>query len=571
MNRLAKLLAACDLRPVTSLRALYNNNDGNAYDLDGIRIVCEETQRNTPEIVRFVISIPLDWLISNVDTEAYGIVIADYCLRGFLLKIQDIMLERMHVTKKEQYTGRIIIHEPSNKVLQRNAAYVNGGMLHLTLKIQFPVHMMSGRSVVNGKVSVRIVKRELGRAIKNFVAEFDSGGCAARITVYQRQCRIRALLSEKGYVCFIANGSILPREALSECPMVNAVPFTAPPEDEVTLPMPGGTTLTGMAIRQGVTVITGGGYSGKSTLLDAVLHGIYDHIPGDGREYCVTRRNSCKIAAEDGRPVTSLDITPFIRSMPGTDMSHFSTPHASGSTSQAANIMEAIAFGCNTLLIDEDRTATNFMIRDTRMKALIKNDPIIPFTDRVRQLYREAGVSTVLIIGGSSEYLDIADAVYFMEDFRIHNITDMVNKERVHPYEHFDVHDVQAVRWRQPRVLASGALTSFTSNAEAGKYREYMLVDGRKMTIGDTYADISQVESIISEEQAAAIAWICRHIALGCTGRPIDLMNEARKAYNAIRKEGLSFLLSPTIPVDDALELPHLPDILAAFARMGPL
>ena len=150
--------------------------------------------------------------------------------------------------------------------------------------------------------------------------------------------------------------------------MENAVPFMSPPEDEVTLTFDDGTSLTGMTIKQGVTVITGSSYSWKSTFLNALLSGIYDHIPGDGREYCISRHSSFKIVTEDGRLVTSLDITPFIHSMPGMDMANFSTLHASGSTSQAANIMEAIAFGCDVLLIDEDRTATNFMIRDTRMK-----------------------------------------------------------------------------------------------------------------------------------------------------------------------------------------------------------
>ena len=571
MNRLSRLLGACDLNDVTSLRVLFHNNEGNAYDFDDIRVACEETHRSTPGIVRFVISIPTDMLIRQKNIQGWGIVFADYALRSFVRQIQTIAIDRFHVTKKEQYTGKIFIHEPNHKILRRNAACMSGEMLNISLKIRFPLYMMQKRSVVNGKLSVRIVKRELARAIRDFITEFDSVECMERIAVYQRQCQIREMLLERGYVCFIANGSILPRQENSDEYMHNAVPFISPPEDEVSITFKDGTTLSGMAIRQGVTVITGGGYSGKSTLLDAILNGIYDHIPGDGREYCITKRSSCKIAAEDGRPVSSLDIAPFIRSMPGMDTSVFSTPQASGSTSQAANIMESIAFGNDVLLIDEDRTATNFMIRDARMKVLIQNDPIVPFTDRVRQLYREADVSTVLIIGGSGEYLDIADNVYFMENYLIHNLYEKKEQTRLHPYTYYDVKDDAPICWRQDRTLASGTLTAFTGNAEPGKYKEDMTINGKKLTVGDILTDISRIESIVSAKQVNAIAWICLYLARNCAGRPINLFAEVKAVYTKIESEGLSFLLNSSIAVDDIMELPNLFDVLASISRMSPL
>jgi hypothetical protein len=199
--------------------------------------------------------------------------------------------------------------------------------------------------------------------------------------------------------------------------MRGALPFTSPPDDEVEI-----AGVRGMGIKRGVTVISGGGYSGKSTVLNAISAGIYNHALGDGRELCITNESAVTITAEDGRAVSSLNISPFIKWLPSGDAKSFSTSHASGSTSQAANIIEAVESGAAVLLIDEDRSATNFMIRDSVMKALIKNEPITPFTDRVRELAAN-GVSTVLVIGGSGEYLNVADKVYMMDEYVMSDVT----------------------------------------------------------------------------------------------------------------------------------------------------
>ena len=202
---------------------------------------------------------------------------------------------------------------------------------------------------------------------------------------------------------------------------------------------------------------------------------------------------------------------------------------------------------------------------------LIKNDPIIPFTDRVRELYREAGVSTVLIIGGSGDYLDIADTVLLMEDYRIHNINERAEQTRIHPFEYYDVKDIKLICWRQNRILAAGTLSAFTSNAETEKYKERISIDNRKITIGDILTDVLRIESIVSEEQVNAIAWICRYIAGQCIGKPINLIAEINAIYKRILKDGLTFLLSSSIATDDTLELPYLFDVMAAISRMSLL
>ena len=212
--------------------------------------------------------------------------------------------------------------------------------------------------------------RDLPFAVNKFIAEFDIEGLNRTLALAEKQSSIRAWLANSSYCAFIANGSILPRETGTDLPMLNAVPFQSPPDDEIEI-----CGVRGMGIPKGVTVITGGGYSGKSTLLDAISAGIYDHRAGDGRELCITEESAVTISAEDGRSVKCLNISPFIKWLPGGDTSNFSTEHASGSTSQAANIMETVDSGAKLLLMDEDRSATNFMIRDRMMKELIEKEP----------------------------------------------------------------------------------------------------------------------------------------------------------------------------------------------------
>ncbi len=205
------------------------------------------------------------------------------------------------------------------------------------------------------------------------------------------------------------------------------IPFQSPASFEATFNTPHHGEIKGMGIPCGVTLIVGGGFHGKSTLLHALERGVYNHLPGDGRQWAITIQDAVKIRAEEGRRVEGVDISPFINNLPlGQDTSHFSTDNASGSTSQAANIIEALGMGCKLLLIDEDTSATNFMIRDGRMQALVtkEREPITPFLDQVRPLYEELGVSSILVIGGSGDYLDVADHVMMMNEYKPFDVTD---------------------------------------------------------------------------------------------------------------------------------------------------
>jgi predicted ABC-class ATPase len=277
--------------------------------------------------------------------------------------------------------------------------------LCLMIQVQLPYHKM--------KKTIRMLTSDLPKIMDRYIREFDRGELLKVMELSQRQHSVREFLKTSDYCAFIANGSILPRSKGTDLPMQGGVPFKSSEADEIEI-----AGVRGMGIKRGVTVITGGGYSGKSTLIDAIASGINNHVLGDGRELCITDSTAATVCAEDGRAISHVNISPFIKNIPGSDTSDFSTERASGSTSEAANIMEAVDAGSKLLLIDEDRSATNFMIRDPVMRRLIKDEPITPFTERVQELSR-MGISTILVIGGSGEYLSVADKVYIMQGLRL--------------------------------------------------------------------------------------------------------------------------------------------------------
>jgi len=254
-----------------------------------------------------------------------------------------------------------------------------------------------------------------------------------------------------------------------------------------------------MGIKKGVTVITGGGYSGKSTLIDAVEMGIYNHTPGDGRDFVITDACALKIYAEDGRPVTNLDMSPFYKYFPGgADVKMFSTHHASGSVSQAANIIEAVYAGAKLLLIDEDKSATNFMIRDKNMRFIVEKEPIIPFTDRIKEL-SEKDISTILVIGGSSEYLSYAETVILMEDYAARDITSCVQNLNLPQTEYAD----EMASWTKKR-----SYVPIKTNKEFIYFRTVTAENQKKIILDEYSADITLLSSLVTGEQLNHLASI---------------------------------------------------------------
>ncbi|GMH83251.1 hypothetical protein TL16_g09534, partial [Triparma laevis f. inornata] len=343
------------------------------------------------------------------------------------------------VTRRSNWSGPkggdVKIMQPGQNVLSQSAVHVqNDGSVLAHFTVSLPAR---GRSIL-GQVAANIFGSSVPQIVRAGLlsASFNPAATEAYVYAVEDQANLRRQLDAHNppLVAFVADGSVLPRSSgASDTPLTvgpnepNVVPFASPQTMSVTLTLTNqNRTISGMGIPEGVTVIVGGGFHGKSTLLTAIQLGVYDKIPGDGREFIVTRPDVVKVRAEDGRQLHSVDIRPFINNLPfGRSTAQFTSRDASGSTSQAANVMEALEMGSNTLIFDEDTCATNFMIRDAKMAALVhaNSEPITPFISRVSSLYSDGRVSSIMVVGGAGDYLNVADKVLMMSNYSCNDVT----------------------------------------------------------------------------------------------------------------------------------------------------
>jgi predicted ABC-class ATPase len=543
---------------------------GPYYYYRDIEIKFDVTHRILLEKPTITIKIPLKHLNLD-DISSYStlqqLAIEDYCLRSFADYIKRNNTEYYSRTKEAKITGMLYIHEPGQEIVQRNCSFLTQDN-HVCIMIQalLPIYKDSEKKLtINGKKAAKMMTRDLPRIIDEFIDNFDKAAVNSWIETASIQEHIRLFLKESPYCCFVANGSILPRLNGTQLPQENSIPFISPTADEIKIQFNNEKVITGMGIKKGVIVITGGGYSGKSTLLDAIAVGVYNHIPGDGREYVVTDESALKISAEDGRSIQKVDLSPFIKWLPSSDVSIFSTTHASGSTSQAANIMEAINFGSKLFLIDEDKSATNFMIRDSRMKQLIKKEPITPFTDRVQQLFNETGISTILVIGGSGEYLEIADNVILMDEFVAYNFTSEAKAIRNNSLESYIEDNGHPINWYHHRKIIREGFTPYPK--EQGTER-FDVVEREAIILGDEKLDVRMLHGIISHAQLNALAYMLRFTEVKALEEVIDIQEVVSTVYREIETKGLDSVFTNVFLTERWLELPRKTELIAAINRM---
>lgn len=362
---------------------------------------------------------------SLYDRREKRIALQDFLLRQFGRRIEAASL-RGHEAGSGK-SGLLSVSRCGQEILERSACQIDRekGSLIIRMEVGFPARGRTICSQVLEEIFFELLPVCIRQTLSCQAYKWEALEQVAYLAEDQQY--IREQLKELGLVAFVANGSVLPRETgVSRRPMKGAVPFYSPGSMEIDLELPHYGTISGMAIPKGVTVIIGGGYHGKSTLLKAIEAGVYNHIAGDGREYVITDDTAMKIRAEDGRSIRDVDISMFINHLPnGKDTKGFFTEDASGSTSQAAGMVEAMEAGAKVFLIDEDTSATNFMIRDELMQMVVspESEPITPFVDRVRELYEVFGISTVLVAGSSGSYFSRADVVVQMNCYKASDVT----------------------------------------------------------------------------------------------------------------------------------------------------
>ena len=489
----------------------------------------------------------------------------DYLLRRFGRQAGHFS----HQAKGSGKSGVLAVTAPGQEVLERTDCEVRSGTVTLRFEAGFPAN---GRTI-NARELEKILFDFLPVCVEQglLYAHTPKEDLAGIIALAEDQHFIREELARLELAAFVADGSILPRESgVSDRPMKDAVPFHAPDELAVTLELPHRGPLRGMGIRRGITLIAGGGYHGKSTLLKALERGIYDHIAGDGREYVITDATAVKIRAEDGRKVTATDISLFINHLPsGRDTAKFSTLDASGSTSQAANIAEALETGSKLLLMDEDTSATNFMVRDELMQAVIarEQEPITPFLERALDLWQKAGVSLILVVGSCGAYFHIADFVVQMDAYHAKDITAQVKaalEGRPAPMLSAPGFHLPAGR----RVVDLSGDHQTRKNYRGNGYRQERLKVKRfgktSFSVGDRELDLRYVEQLVDAGQTLALAYMVRYAREHLAGQSVEEISAA--LLRLVESEGLGAVCGNAV-VPAGLTLPRLQEIFACFNR----
>ncbi|HCG8134650.1 TPA: ABC-ATPase domain-containing protein [Vibrio parahaemolyticus] len=474
---------------------------------------------------------------------------------AFQRAARDFIARSFEQFAKQENTVSIALN--GQTVLDSTAVLFTEEGIELRFRVNLPAE---GRSVL-GKKANNILTFHLPKFIRRATLEreLDKEAMVKHCQVVEDQSALREQLEAHNLVAFVANGSVLPRIAGNcDLPMKEAVEFTAPESLQVTLHAPNKGYVTGLGIPKGITLIVGGGFHGKSTLLNAIERSIYDHIPGDGREYIVTDQKAMKIRAEDGRCVHHLNLSNYINHLPmGKDTADFSTQDASGSTSQAAWLQESIEAGATSLLIDEDTSATNFMIRDERMQALVAkgDEPITPLVDRIGQLRDELDISTIIVMGGSGDYLDAANTVIQMHDYQAVDVTEKAKQVIAqHPTQRHNESE-ESLQTFRPRALNRVALMNILTD---GKFR--VSAKGKdSLRFGKEFTDLSSLEQIESADEVNAIGWLWFQLAQ----LPGWCNNPAKDI-----EEMLSGEWHASLPKQGDLAKPRTLDVMAALNRM---
>ena len=487
------------------------------------------------------------------------VALQDMILRRFSAKLSSISGRAGGSGK----SGTMIASRPGQEILDRSACQLDrAGGVTLRFYAGFPA---AGRTVLAGELE-KMLFRFLPDVVRETAcaAAWQSGTVQSVLDLAEDQAFLRAELEKRSLCAFVADGAILPRESgISQKPMQDALPFRAPEEDRITLELPHRGTISGMAVRRGITLIIGGGYHGKSTLLKALELGVYNHIAGDGREYVVTDDSAVKVRAEDGRCVNGDDISLFINHLPNQkDTTAFFTENASGSTSQAASVVEAMECGARTLLMDEDTCATNFMVRDALMQKIVSDEeePITPFSGRMRALYEKSGVSTVLVAGSSGAFFGRADTIIQMDRYEPKDVTARVRA--LVPFQKGEAADGPDICPDQKRRFPRPGRDF---DEERGRVKHKSLgTDGFLIGHGET--DLRLVEQLADREQSECLARTFLLMAKGKMNGRNNVASLVRGWELDFQREGFGmYEENGHIPGD--LARPRKEELAAAISR----
>ncbi len=521
------------------------------YDFGAYRLWIDHVQGDpfaSPSRVRIVYRNQGNIPVSYFENRHRRIAAEDYLLRSLhrFLRNGD-----GRAAKGSGKSGLVTACRTGQEILETTAMHIGKDAIEARIEVGFPAF---GRTIAAGELAQILFHLIPDMAQQVFKMNPHMKQDLDKVTALaDDQQFIREALPAHDLAAFVADGSILPRESgVSQRPMRDAVVFKSPDTLAVTLDLPHRGQVRGMGIRHGITVIAGGGFHGKSTLLKALERGVYNHISGDGRELVITDESAFKLRAEEHRCIHETDISMFINNLPmKSDTTHFQTENASGSTSQAANTVEALASGSTVLLIDEDTSATNFMVRDGRMAQLVSDEkePITPFIRKIRSLYSDLGISTILVAGSSGDYLSVADTVLQMDCYETRDVTARAKELAVELTEE----TVQKTDWLKKAVR--------TKRIEKAKVHGWDTISLDKNEI-----DLRYLEQIVGESQTAALAYISQYVLERLANGKKTLPQLTEEVFAKLEKEGILALTPKNYGAGPAAYV-RRQEILACLAR----
>ena len=502
-----------------------------------------------------------------------GTTLCDYLTRQFEKQVSQYSFR----AKGSGKSGLLTVSHCGQEILSRTACEITEKGITARFFVGFPAN---GRTI-NATELEKILFDFLPVCIQKsfFYSSLNAKELQNYIELAEDQEFIRQTLPAKNLCAFIADGSILPRESgISSRPMKASIPFTSPDSLRISINLPHKGKITGMGIPKGITLIVGGGYHGKSTLLNALELGVYNHIPGDGREYVITDATAVKLRSEDGRFIKDVDISMFINDLPNKKDTRCFSTLASGSTSQAAGIVESMEAGSHLFLLDEDTSATNFMVRDAFMQQVIQREkePITPFLERAEDLYKKAGISTILVAGSSGAFFHIADTIIQMDNYVPKDITASVKKLcSQYPLPAVSVTDFQLPH--SHRIMSRPAESSKRlihnsrgNHSDSGAAKPERLktrisgTDG--FSLGRQEIDLRYTEQLIDAEQTAALGLLLKYAVEHLADGRRTLPEIVQFLWKNLSLHGLSFF-TENQKISCGYATPRIQEIYACLNR----
>jgi predicted ABC-class ATPase len=418
------LLAEIDGKPFSEYERLIGDFDFARYVIKCSKIEMARDGENP------VFNIRVPQSIAELPGHLYDSPVRRTALEDYLTRNLCAVTGRIARFNESGWARRnIIIAEPGQKILPRTSVAVTKEYIDARIRIALPYKVyVSGERLVDGEMARKVFFEDLPEIVSSsiFCCNLDLGAAEEFVNGMEDADRVRQTLATLGLVGFVGEGSLLAREQGSDEPDLSHIaPFEVADDARTEIDVPNAGKIAGLGIPAGLTVVLGDAANGRKDFMSALAAGVFNHIPGDGRETVITVSDAVQVAVDRDRVVQEVNITPFLTESENGNPASYSTRSADSFISQAAATIEALEVGARVLIVDENTSASAFLTTDARVAGLLGATPRASLAQRARQMVDELGIS--LVIGGENlvaEYIPIADTVLKVEDFQVTNITE---------------------------------------------------------------------------------------------------------------------------------------------------